>query len=71
MTAAEPDTMRQIAEREQRLCPHCSYPVQNPFTDRCPRCLAAMPAAEPHCASCLVAGNCGFAHTAQTPAHQG
>lgn len=38
---------------ERRICPECLYAISNPFIERCPRCLTAVPRAEVNCRVCI------------------
>jgi hypothetical protein len=46
---------------ELRYCGTCSYEINNPMTDRCPRCFSLVPLSEhTNCGDCSHQGNCTF-----------
>lgn len=46
---------------ELRRCPTCAYSINNPMTDKCPRCFAAVPLSEhTNCGECSHQGNCTY-----------
>ncbi len=46
---------------EARTCATCGYMINNPMTDRCPRCFASVPLSEhTNCGDCSHQGNCEF-----------
>lgn len=46
---------------EVRTCVTCGYRINNPMTDRCPRCFSTVPLSEhTNCGECLHQGNCEF-----------
>lgn len=46
---------------ESRICGTCGYLINNPMTDRCPRCFATVPLSEhTNCGDCSHQGNCEF-----------
>lgn len=52
----------EILRDERRHCPQCGFVINNPMTDRCPRCFAHVERHETNCGSCTWQGNCEFAH---------
>jgi hypothetical protein len=55
-------TLDQKLESELRNCSKCGYEIQNPLTDRCPRCFEYVERIETNCGSCTHQGNCEFVH---------
>ncbi|MAT38330.1 MAG: hypothetical protein CL946_01865 [Ectothiorhodospiraceae bacterium] len=55
-------TLQQKLASEARHCEQCGYEINNPMTDRCPRCFAHVQRMETNCGSCTHQGNCEFAH---------
>ena len=54
-------TLEQKLDKELRTCPTCSYSVNNPMTDRCPRCFSLIPLSEhTNCGECSHQGDCTY-----------
>jgi uncharacterized paraquat-inducible protein A len=54
-------TLEQKLKKELRTCPTCSYSVNNPMTDRCPRCFSLIPLSEhTNCGECSHQGDCTY-----------
>ncbi len=51
-------TLEERLRSEARICPRCSYETASPFTERCPRCLTALPAIDPGCGRCIHSSGC-------------
>jgi rubrerythrin len=47
-------------KQETRVCRTCNYEVTNPFTEKCPRCLTAVPKIEVYCESCISSKQCHY-----------
>ena len=43
---------------EARVCPQCKNLIENPFSERCPRCLTRVPILDPGCGSCVHNAGC-------------
>jgi hypothetical protein len=55
------DTLEDKLKKEMRTCPTCSYTVNNPMTDRCPRCFSMIPLSEhTNCGECSHQGDCTY-----------
>ncbi len=46
-------TNQEQLHEERRICPECLFVIFNPFVERCPRCLTAVPRAEVNCRVCI------------------
>lgn len=54
-------TLQEKLDKEKRSCPTCSYSVNNPMTDRCPRCFSLIPLSEhTNCGECSHQGDCTY-----------
>jgi predicted amidophosphoribosyltransferase len=53
-----PLSLDQQLQLEKRICTQCGMEITNPFTNRCPRCLADVPVNDPGCARCLHSTGC-------------
>ena len=62
MSEQDARTHEEKLRAEQRTCPQCGYDIENPMTDRCPRCFHDIPRQETNCGSCTWQGNCEFVH---------
>jgi hypothetical protein len=56
-------------KREIRVCPTCNYEVTNPFTEKCLRCLTAVPKLELYCDSCISSKQCQYAREIDPKIH--
>ncbi len=65
MSVPDTRTHEDMLRSERRSCPQCGFVINNPMTDRCPRCFSHVERKEENCGSCTWQGNCEFAHLVQ------
>lgn len=51
-------TLTEKLRSEARTCPQCHYIIDNPFSERCPRCLTFVPVIDPGCSKCIHTSGC-------------
>jgi hypothetical protein len=51
-------TLTEQLRSEARMCPQCRYVIDNPFNERCPRCLTLVPVIDPGCSKCVHRAGC-------------
>lgn len=61
-------TLEEKLRTETRTCPQCRYAIDNPFLERCPRCLTMVPVMDPGCNSCIHNSGCPVSSTKQSQA---
>ena len=54
-------TLEAQLRTEVRACPRCKFEISNPFIERCPRCLTAVPVNDPGCSKCVHNSSCPVA----------
>jgi hypothetical protein len=62
---ADMKTLEEKPRPEERTCPRCRYKITNPYTKRCPRCLAGLPAVEIVCSHCVSSCSCPIVDAAK------
>jgi hypothetical protein len=55
------NNLEEQLKQETRVCRTCNYEVTNPFTEKCSRCLTAVPKIELYCGSCISSKQCQYA----------
>jgi len=61
VVTAETLQLEEKLRLETRTCGTCRYVINNPMTDRCPRCFSIVPLSEhTNCGECSHQGNCAF-----------
>jgi uncharacterized paraquat-inducible protein A len=51
-------TLQEKLRSEAQSCPKCHNIIDNPFLERCPRCLTAVPVIDPGCSRCIHNAGC-------------
>jgi len=63
-------TLEEKLRTEIRICPKCRNPIENPFAERCPRCLTPVPVFDPGCGNCVHSSGCPVAGMKSSAARQ-